>query len=119
MFKEKLLSLLKQSSKSPWGGFSSTRISAYFLLIAILLFSVVFLGIEVYAAVVSLKLTGTYVISNEAIIIFASLLTHHLTLLGINKSSETKQLKNNNTKPEEINSAQKADEVKKENEVIT
>lgn len=92
--KEKLLSLIKNSTKSPWGGISSTRVSAYFLLMIIMTFAGVFLGIEMGCAIVALISIGKYHISNEAIIIFGSLLAHHLTLLGINKKSETSQLNN-------------------------
>ena len=90
----KILSTLKISTKSPWGGISSSRVSSFFLLSVIMLSVLVFLGIEISVAVSSLIHTGTYVISNESIIIFTLLLSHHLSLLGISKSNETKQLNN-------------------------
>lgn len=90
----KLVSSMKNSSKSPWGGLSSSRITGYFILCIVMLFAGVFLGIEIGCAIVALWKVGIYHISNEAIIIFGSLLTHHLSVMGINKKSETVQLNN-------------------------
>ena len=60
---------------------SSTRVIAFYILGLIIAFSVYFIGSSV------VEMT----IPNEMIIIFASLLAHQLTLLGINKHNETKQ----------------------------
>lgn len=97
-FVNKLLSTIKISTKNPWNGLSSTRISSYILLVIILLFTFVFLGIEVSSAIISLYNTGKYVISNESIIIFGSILSQQLLLLGINKNSEIKILNNESKK---------------------
>jgi len=75
------LEIIKKSLTSPGGKESSTRIGAYVLLVLIVLFTIIFLVIEIF--------NGT--ISNEAIIIFGMLMTHHLVLLGINKHHETKE----------------------------
>lgn len=60
---------------------SSTRVIAFYILGLIISFSIYFIGSSIYEMV----------IPNEMIIIFASLLAHQLTLLGINKHNETKQ----------------------------
>jgi len=88
---KKLFNLIRNSIKTKTGKDSSTRILAYLLAIVIGLFCLVFIGIEIAAAIISLKSTGTYVLSNEIIIIFGSILAHQLTLLGINKTAETSQ----------------------------
>ncbi len=82
---KKFLTLIKKSIISPGGKESSTRIATYIILLMIVLFTLSFIGIEIYSAV------ETKTISNEGIIIFGMLLTHHLTLLGINKYNETKE----------------------------
>jgi len=94
----KLLELFKKSANNPWGGISSTRVSAYFLLLAIFAFAITTLGIEISTAIVALMDTGKYVLSNEFIVVLGLFLSHHLTLLGINQNNETKQLNNENKK---------------------
>jgi len=84
------IKIIRKSISSPGGKESSTRIAGYSVLFIILLFSIVFLGIEIY-----ISLQNNH-ISNEAIIIFGMILAHHLTLLGINKYHETKDNKSNN-----------------------
>ena len=85
---KKILDIIKKSIISPGGKESSTRIAGYVILILIVSFSLMFLGIEIYISI------ATNHISNEAIIIFGMILTHHLTLLGINKYHESKDKKN-------------------------
>lgn len=82
------IKIIKRSIFGRGGKESSTRISAYVILLLILLFSLTLIVLEVLGEV----------ISNEIIIIFASLLTHHLTLLGINKNHEAKIAKLENGK---------------------
>lgn len=94
MFK-KIFSLMKNSTILNGGKSSSTRIINYGISIIIYLFCVVFIGLEISTAIVSIVNTGKYIISNEIIIIFGSILTHQLALLGINKHHETKQKKEN------------------------
>jgi len=85
---KKFFTLIKKSILSPTGKESSTRIGSYIIMAIIVLFSLVFLGIEIYTTI------QTGHISNEAIVIFGMILAHHLTLLGINKYHESKD-KNN------------------------
>jgi len=102
MFK-RFLSLIRSSINSPKGGKeSSTRLIAYIITFFISLFCFVFLGIEIYTAITSILSTGKYILSSEIIIVFGSLLTHQLTLLGINKYHETKQNTAENKKEPEI-----------------
>lgn len=70
---------------------SSTRVIAFYILGLIIAFSIYFIGSSIY------EMT----IPNEMIIIFASLLAHQLTLLGINKHNETKENISNNKKQED------------------
>jgi hypothetical protein len=72
------------------GKVSSSRISSYFMLGAIILTSVTFVVIELVNAFMMWKLGLPYVIPSEHIVIFGMILAHHLTLLGINKNAETK-----------------------------
>lgn len=87
----KFLSIIKKSCLKN-NNISSTRISSYIILFTILLFCVYFLTMSVYIVIYNVNAT----IPNETIIIFASLLAHQLSLLGINKFAETKQINNNN-----------------------
>jgi len=87
----KIFESIKNSVKTKTGKESSTRILAYFLAVVVAIFCFVFIGIEIATAIVALKNTGAYLISNEIIIIFGSILAHQLTLLGINKTAETSQ----------------------------
>ena len=89
---KKFLSLIRASVNSTKDGKeSSTRLIAYIITFFISLFCIVFLGIEIYTAITAVLSTGKYVLSGEIIIVFASLLTHQLTLLGINKYHENKE----------------------------
>lgn len=101
-----ILRLMKNSVITKGGKESSTRIIAYTMSAIIILFSLVFVGIEITAAVIALKTKGVYVISNELMIAFGSLLAHQLTLLGVNKNSETqlqkKELENKKKENEEL-----------------
>jgi len=90
----KKISSLK-SIKNYNGKESSSRISSYLLLKIIWYFALFVLSTEIIRGTYSL-FTGTpYLISNEFIIVFGSLLTHHLALLGINKAAESKEQKIN------------------------
>ena len=75
--------ILKKSILDSDGKISSTRISAYIILLIIILFSISFLIVFTY-------ILYTKGINNDMIIVFGMLLTHHLTLLGINKHIEKK-----------------------------
>jgi len=92
MFKylQDIFSLIKKSVLNSHGKESSTRIMSYIIGSMIVLFCLVFIGIELSAAIIALNAAGKYVLSNEILIVLGSLLAHQLTLLGINKSAETK-----------------------------
>jgi len=88
---QKLLSFMGKSILSKKDGKpSSTRISAYYLLLAIFTFSGLFIMMEGVNAIVLWNTGKPYVIPFEHITIFGMILAHHLTLLGINKRAETK-----------------------------
>ena len=80
MFNFKFFNHIKEAC-SRKSDISSTRVIAFYILGLIISFSIYFIGSSIY------EMT----IPNEMIIIFASLLAHQLTLLGINKHNETKQ----------------------------
>lgn len=86
----KLREYIGRSVTSKDGNTSSTRISSYFILGAITLISLVFVVIEIINAIITWKTGVTYVVPGEHIAIFGMILTHHLALLGINKTAETK-----------------------------
>lgn len=83
---QRVFAMIKKSCEKN-ADVSSTRITSYIISAMIILFCFYFLGISIYIVVAS----ATISIPNEMIIIFASLLTHQLALLGINKHNETKQ----------------------------
>lgn len=85
---KKLLDLIRNSTKE-----SSTRILAYAFSFIICVFLFTFLGIEISNAIYSLKNQEIYHLTNEILIVFGSILAHKLTLLGINKYSETQKHK--------------------------
>ena len=70
------------------GKVSSTRMSSYFILGAILTAAGVFIGIDIVNAIVALYNKGFYEVPANHIVLYGMTLAHHLTLLGINKSAE-------------------------------
>ena len=70
---------------------SATRISSYIILGSILTATTVYLFIDIGNAYFKWKKELAYVIPSEHIIVFGMILTHHLSLLGMNKIAETKQ----------------------------
>lgn len=72
------------------GKISSGRLSSYFILGAILTAAGVFIGIDIVNAVMAIINKGSYEVPANHIILYGMTLAHHLTLLGINKNSETK-----------------------------
>jgi len=72
------------------GKVSSGRLSSYFILGAILTAAGVFIGIDIVNAIMAIINKGSYEVPANHIILYGMTLTHHLTLLGINKNSETK-----------------------------
>lgn len=65
---------------------SSTRVSAYAIIILIYAMTLYFISVGIYGLIIGeLVLVGT-----EFLVIYGSLLSHHLILLGANKRAETK-----------------------------
>lgn len=83
------MNIILKSIKDKDGKSSTTRIISYVITILIVLLSFVFMILTFMQEV----------ISNELIIVFGSLLTHQLALLGINKKIETKNDINRSNKP--------------------
>jgi len=85
----KILNLIRQSVYDKKDGkISSTRMSSYFILGAILTAAGVFIGIDIVNAIVALYNKGFYEVPANHIVLYGMTLAHHLTLLGINKSAE-------------------------------
>lgn len=82
---------IAQSIKSPSGKVSITRISSYFILATILIGTLVLFGIDIFNAVISYRKNEIYTIPSEHLWAFGMVLAHHLALLGINKTAETKE----------------------------
>jgi undecaprenyl pyrophosphate phosphatase UppP len=80
----KILNIIKISCEKN-NSVSSTRIIAYIITVLVIIITILSLGAGIYIAI------STKVIPNEIVIILGMLLTHQLTLLGINKYHETKQ----------------------------
>ena len=83
----KLLGMIPKSVKDKFNKISSVRIQAYLLFGAIIGFAFFFLGIEITSAIIAWINTGTYALSSEILIVFGSLLTHHIALV-FNKRKE-------------------------------
>jgi hypothetical protein len=81
--------------KSILGGISNkvstTRISSYLILGSILTTGLIYLLIDIVNATIKWNKGEIFIISTEDLIFFGMILTHHLALLGINKTAETKQ----------------------------
>jgi hypothetical protein len=71
------------------GKVSSSRISSYGILVLILVSSVVFVGVDIINALSQWEQGLIYEIPYTHVVIFGLILTHHLFLLGIKKSSES------------------------------
>lgn len=74
------MKIILKSIKDKTGKESTTRIISYIILLLIILLSLSFI----------VMLFIQMIIPNEILIVFGSLLTHQLTLLGINKKLEGK-----------------------------
>lgn len=90
-FFAKLFSLMRESVyDKAKGKISSGRLSSYFILAAIVGSASVFVGIDIVNAIMAIVNKGFYEIPANHIVLYGMTLAHHLTLLGINKNSETK-----------------------------
>jgi hypothetical protein len=85
---QKIKQLIGKSLVDHLGKTSSARISSYFILAQILLTSLVLLVIDIINAFIKWSIGETFSISTEHIIVFGMILTHHLFLLGVKKSTE-------------------------------
>lgn len=89
----KFWNIIRETVKDYLGKYSITRVSSYFLLATILLNSLVYIGIDIVNAIKKWsKNDGDYVIPWNHIIIFSMILTHHLILLGLKKSTDSKAM---------------------------
>lgn len=95
MFK-KILTYIKQSLVDLSGKTSHTRISSYFILGSILTSSGLFIMIDLGNAITCWMNEKEYVIPVEHIGILGLILSHHLMLLGIKNSLESKIYSNGN-----------------------
>jgi hypothetical protein len=87
----KILGLMKESSYDRKGGkISSGRLSSYFILACIVGAALTFIGIDIVNAIMAIINKGFYEVPANHIVLYGMTLAHHLTLLGINKNSETK-----------------------------
>ncbi len=75
--------LIKSSVNDHKGKISHTRISSYIILAAILLQTLIFMGIEIFNSVIVWKKGEIYTIPADHLILFGMILAHHLALLGI------------------------------------
>jgi len=87
----KILGLMKESAYDKKGGkISSGRLSSYFILAVIVGAALTFISIDVVNAIMAIVNKGFYEVPANHIVLYGMTLAHHLTLLGINKNSETK-----------------------------
>lgn len=86
--------IIKSIESGIGGKISTTRISSYLILGSILTTTAIYLSIDVVNAFKMWQKDSTYIIPSEHIVVFGMILTHHLALLGINKTAETKQINN-------------------------
>lgn len=68
------------------GEMSSTRVSSYFILILVYLLVCYFILVGIYSMIKGVVIN----IPGEFLVVFGSLLSHHLILLGLNKRAEAK-----------------------------
>lgn len=106
---------------------SVVRLQSYFILLPILIMVGTFLGIEIQSFAYAIYHAKTYVLSNEIIIVFGMLLSHHLALLfsrnkiktiseineSINNDKESLNKNKDKNKPENviINQQPKSDDI--------
>ena len=77
---------------------STSRLQSYLILLPIIIMVVVFLVIELWSFIHALSTGKPYVLSNEIIVVFGMLLSHHLGILfSRNKSQSIGELKGINT----------------------
>lgn len=93
MFK-KILNTIRASLNGNTNDPSTVRIQSYLVLLPILIMIVVFLTIEIWRFIHYLKIDKDFILSNEIIIVFFGVLSHHLAVLfQRNKSQSITSLK--------------------------
>ena len=77
---------------------STTRLQSYLILLPILIMVFVFLFIEIWSFFHAINADKPYVLSNEIIVVFGMLLSHHLGILfSRNKVQSIAEIKGINT----------------------
>ncbi len=75
---------------------SSVRIQSYIILLPIILMSIVFVIIEVWSFIHAIYNDKSYVLSNEIIVVFGMILSHHLAILfSRSKTAGMDEIKSN------------------------
>jgi hypothetical protein len=85
----KLFPIIQKSITDHLGKISSARLSSFIILAQIIVSSIIMIMIDIVNAITLWKQGDVYALPTEHIIIFGMVLTHHLFLLGIKKSSES------------------------------
>lgn len=98
---KKIVDLINTSVDSQTS-ISSVRVQSYLIVPMIILFVMTFIMIEIWSFVHGIRTGGNYAISNEIIIIFGMMLSHHLAILfSRSKSQSMKELKEGDGKAAE------------------
>ena len=88
-FLNKILNVIRLSTSLKEKIYSTTRVSSYIILLAIIWMTCYFIIAGLYILIVD----KAQDIPNSLLVIYGMLLAHHLTLLGINKYHENKNPK--------------------------
>lgn len=78
---KKFFQIIRQSLNGSTNDPSTVRIQSYLILLPILLTMLTFLIIEVWSFIHAIKLGTDYRLSNEIIVVFGMVLSHHLAVL--------------------------------------
>lgn len=88
---------------------SSIRIQAFILLMPVVLASLVFISIELINAIIAWKTNVSYVPSNESIILYGMILSHHISVLfSRSKPQNYYTVDTNTVKDDEANTTTKS-----------
>jgi len=88
----KFWNIIRETIKDYLGKYSITRVSSYFLLATILFNSLVYISIDIVNAIQNWRNGDEYRIPWNHITIFSMILAHHLILLGLKKSNDSKAM---------------------------
>jgi len=96
---KKVFQIIRASLNGNTNDPSTVRIQSYLVLLPALVMIVVFLGIEIWRFFYYLKYDKDFILSNEIIIIFFGVLSHHLAILfQRNKTQSLSSLKGGSVK---------------------